>query len=116
MPTRLLLTLSLVAASWTMPALAAGDTTGKVVELATWKSPNQIMIRMDGAIGGTPPACATNAATYIGAFNLTFTNGEGIYANLLTAVANGSTVQIQGAGTCTVNATVEDIGTVRIRP
>ena len=83
-------------------ALAAGFYTGPVVyqqALAT-ATTGVFYALINGVVGQTPPACATQTGRF--AVNSTTDAGKAQIAIVLSALARGATVWIQGSGACDV--------------
>jgi len=65
---------------------------------------------------GTPPACAANigGTNFRYALDISTAGGRSQLALLVTSIASGTGVFFQGAGTCTFDASTEDLAVTEL--
>jgi hypothetical protein len=107
--------MALVTVFWSSTALAAGTSGGPLAPMfVTTNSNGVVQVYFQFTTTPTLAACATsvggNFIRY--AVNAATDGGKAQLALLMTAAAAGIQVWFQGAGTCTVDGTDEDLAQV----
>jgi hypothetical protein len=74
-------------------AVSTGATTGT------------FLVYINGSVGSTPPACATQTNRF--AMSVTTDVGKAQIAVVMSALARGATVWIQGSGVCDISPDTE---------
>lgn len=96
-------------------ALAAAAVTGIVTAVRIDQTGNGL-VHFDHIVSGTPPGCVIGAYQSALAFNTNTAAGKAIYAMVLAAKSQGSTITAYGLGTCAIfGSYIEDwdYGTVQ---
>jgi hypothetical protein len=89
-------------------AFAAGYYSGAVVTVQAYGSnTNALFVNISGTVGQSPPSCATQNYRFV--VSPATDAGKAQIAVILSALARGATVWIQGTGACDIWPDTESI-------
>jgi hypothetical protein len=94
----------------------AGYAVGKVTQVLVGRLGTQVYIGVAAPQFVDWPCASTHPSGFRYAFVLSQSAAREMLATILTAQATGKNLQVVGAGTCTVDATMEDISYVVLQP
>jgi hypothetical protein len=94
----------------------AGYATGRVTQLLVGRLGTEVYIGVAAPQFVDWPCAGTHPSGFRYALVLSQPAAREMFAAILTAQATGKDLQVVGAGTCTVDATLEDIMYVVLQP
>jgi hypothetical protein len=109
------LVVALASLLATMSAYAGG-ATGTVGQVMVGRLGNQVFIELHADQYSGWPCSATHSSGFRYAFLLGSDKAKAMLSIILTAQATGQQLQVVGSGNCGVDASLEDVDYVVLRP
>jgi len=94
----------------------AGHATGKVGQVVVGRMGNQVFIELQASTFSDWPCATTHPDGFRYAFLITHAMGREMLAAVLTAQASGQDLMVIGTGSCSLDASLENVDYVVLRP